>query len=97
MDFTVEFEDGRGRTQTLDVEVDGEQHFVGNYHGTGAEEQRAVDREKDELVMAQGRRLLRLHFKDKRRWAANFQWAKLNMNTPFVAYSLSYRLPNRFP
>lgn len=95
MDFSIRWEDTRGRDFTMDVEVDGEQQFVKPYEANKGGRQRTVDEEKDRRVIEQQRRLVRLHFEDIRRWGANLSYAKLiaerNPKRTFIVYSLSYR------
>jgi hypothetical protein len=98
-DFTIEWVDKEGKARTIDVEVDGEQHFRKAMHGTSVEAQRELDEDKDKLALRQGRRLLRLHYRDKRRWQGKLKYAKTlaerNKRYHWVLYSESYNRNDR--
>ena len=91
VDFMVE---GGGGGQLL-VEVDGEQHHRGRYHGLRHEVQRALDGDKDEAALELGVGVVRLHCWDSARWAARLQagqkLAQRTDNKGFVLYSASYK------
>jgi hypothetical protein len=76
MDITIEGKTTWGEPFTLDVEIDGEQHFHKPFKNEPVYLQREVDKRKDRLAVAAGRRLLRLHYNDKRRWAKAIADAK---------------------
>ncbi len=99
MDFTLLWDDlCTGRKLCLDIEVDGEQHFDKPFRMSDTKDQKRVDQEKDKLSLEQNRKLVRLHFKDTRRWEANvlfgIKLAERNPNSSFIAYSLSYNKEN---
>lgn len=98
MDFTIYWHDSKGRELSLNVEVDGEHHFEKPFQNQEIGEQRDIDEEKDRLVMEQKRRLVRLHYKDTRRWELNLKYGRQktekNPNAAFIAYSLSYNKNN---
>lgn len=78
----------------LEVEVDGQQHFVSGMHGITPHNQRAVDERKDSAAWQQGRMLLRLHHADKRFWAQKIEQAVRRATFParnrFLFYTPSY-------
>lgn len=94
LDFTIEWVDTKGKARVIDVEVDGESHFQKSIHGSHPELQGLIDKEKDDLVLRHGRRMLRLHFNDKSRWVDNLLFAKKqaeeNERQIWILYSLSY-------
>jgi hypothetical protein len=79
----------------LDVEVDGEQHFESDYHDTSKEAQRATDQVKDGLSLQQGRRRVRLHYRDAGMWVPKIRGAiilaSLFPNYGFNLYTPSYK------
>ena len=97
MDFTVEYKH-QNMTKVLDIEVDGQQHFRGQYHQTTAAEQREIDKRKDHLAIEQKRHLLRLHYSDINHWAREIRYARTVIETKSyrrnVFYSYSYRKKN---
>lgn len=78
----------------LEVEVDGTQHFVSDMYDTTAEAQQAADARKDAAAWKQGRCVLRLHYKDRRRWAQAISKAIDRATRPsklkFLCYTRSY-------
>lgn len=99
MDFTIEYKRG-SNTRVLSIEVDGEQHFKGGYHGTSSLAQREIDQKKDELALAQNRHLLRLHYQDQSYWKREIKHAQRELertnHRSNVFYSWSYNKENRF-
>lgn len=96
MDFTIWLPFGR----IMDVEVDGEHHFVRGHHNNLVEEQNEVDAKKDKLALEQGRRLVRLHYLDKPWWPEMLKTATIiAMQCPkitWVLYTKSYGKTNMF-
>ena len=97
MDFTVEYKH-QNMTKVLDIEVDGQQHFEGQYHQTTAEEQREIDKKKDRMALEQKRHLLRLHYNDLSFWRREIEHARHVIETKSyrrnVFYSYSYKKKN---
>jgi very-short-patch-repair endonuclease len=90
VDFMLEW-GGAGR---LLVEVDGEQHHRGGYHGLRHEVQRSQDGDKDEAALELGVGLARLHCWDTAGWERRLKAAKKlaqRKNKGFVLYSASYK------
>lgn len=84
------------RKRVLLIEVDGEQHFTKSYKGTSPRQQQEIDRKKEDALAAEGWRVLRLHYFDKRYWERHIKRAKtlvkLNHRREkgFVLYTKSY-------
>lgn len=81
------------------VEIDGEQHVEKSMYGKSVYEQQATDREKDELVLQHGGRLLRIHYNDvgyTNKWI-NRAVKLCKAHTSFVMYTKSYNCPTRYP
>ena len=97
-DFTVVLDnniDGR----LLLVEVDGIQHHHKGYQGTSLEEQKQCDDEKNEMYLAAGMKVVRLHYKDESHWQDVLKEAKKlasnDPTTPFILYTLKYAKKDR--
>ena len=78
----------------LEIEVDGPQHFISNMYDTTAEAQQEADARKDAAAWRQGRCVLRLHYKDRSRWAQAVRRAIDRATRPsklkFLCYTRSY-------
>lgn len=79
----------------LFIEIDGEQHISKGMHGRTVDEQRAIDNEKDVLVLKNHMRLLRLQYKDVSHTSKWFREAvdECKAGRSFVMYSYSYNKP----
>lgn len=79
----------------LIIQVDGEQHFFLDMHGTPAKEQQALDRKFDALCWALGLRVVRVHFKDANRalllLAKALRLVRRHPRVRFVLYSQFYK------
>ena len=97
MDMTIEGTNTAGKPFTLDVEIDGEQHFKKPMRNKAFGEQREIDMRKDQLALAAGRRLLRLHYVDRRTWAKTIVKAQERLerepSTAWVMYTNAYSNP----
>ena len=80
----------------LMIMIDGEGHSTHPHHGRSIAAQQARDRAFDVAVMAAGRNLLRLDYRDKEDWSTLMQDAviacKDPASKPFVMYSQKYDL-----
>lgn len=85
---------GSADERRLEIEVDGPQHFISDMFDTTAEAQQAADARKDAAAWKQGRCVLRLHYKDRRRWAQAVSKAIDRATRPsklkFLCYTRSY-------
>lgn len=94
MDMTVEGTNSWGQPFSLDIEIDGEQHFRKPFRNRPIYLQREIDKRKDRLAQEQGRRLLRLHFADNKSWGKHISAAKERVNrepdNPWLMRTPSY-------
>lgn len=89
---------GSGSIIWVAVEVDGESHFdkpwQGRRRGSGQQERRQQDREKDAAAWARGQRMVRLHHNDTELWpaalAAGQRLAQAEQLQNFCIYTPSY-------
>lgn len=94
VDFIIIWTGSTGRRLSLDIEVDGQQHDERPDGRSYAGNQKANDEKKNQLFIAQKRRLVRLHHNDVLRWADKLNEGKKrterNPKSTFILFSESY-------